>query len=162
MNTDLLKGKAKFLWLAPLIFVTALVFSLNWHYPMWMDEYVFYRLSSQFPEYSTSADWFFEDRPEILNPSIDWEAQGFDRDTALRQVYDTEIFLHNPMPVMLMWPAVNGLNWLADNTALPRIEEQKGANPYPAHDPKVLEGQQAEWMTIILRMFPLCLFFIAM
>jgi hypothetical protein len=144
----------------------------NVHYPIWMDEYVFYRLSSQLPEYSSTADWFYDDRPEVMNASMDWESMGFDYDAALRLTYDTPVFHHTPLAPILVWPLVKGLNTLADNGVIPHIEEQPGAYPIRynpdgsfASDEEVHRNvllQHAEIITVILRLIPLGLFFISM
>jgi hypothetical protein len=167
-----ISGGRVWLWLAPLLFILSLAFMNSIHYPIWMDEYVFYRLSSELPDYSSTTDWFYEDRPEIMNASVDWTAMGFDYDAALRLTYDTPIFHHTPLPTILVWPIVKGLNTLADYNIIPHIEEQPGAylvryNPDGTFvDEKEVQtnilNQHAETITIILRCIPLFLFALSM
>jgi len=52
------KSGKVWLWLAPLLFIFTMAFMGNLRYPIWMDEYVFYRLSSELPNYSSTTDWF--------------------------------------------------------------------------------------------------------
>jgi hypothetical protein len=165
-------GSRVWLWLAPMLFIITLAFMNGIHYPLWMDEYVFYRLSSELPQYSSTADWFYDDRPEVMNPSVDWTAMGFDYEAALRLTYDTPIFHHTPLATVLSWPVVKTLNIMADNNIIPSIEEQPGAYPvrYNADgtlvDAREVQQnvllQHAETMTIILRCIPLGLFFMSM
>lgn len=163
-----IKGSRIWLWLAPLIFVLSIAFMNNMHYPMWMDEYVFYRLSSQLPDYSSTADWFYNDRPEVMNSSMDWESMGFNYEGALRLTYDTPVFHHTPLATILVWPIVKGLNVLADNEAIPHIEEQPGAYPVKYNPDGTFSDidqvrqnilkQHTEVITIVLRCIPLGLF----
>jgi len=126
---------------------------------MWMDEYVFYRLSSDLPKYSTTADWFIVDRPAILNPSIDWTDKGLDQRTALRLVYDTPIYTHTPLAPILVWPFVKIMNVLADKGVIKHLEQEDGYTSKADSDNKLL---QAEDITKVLRFIPILLFIASM
>jgi hypothetical protein len=165
-----MKNKILFvLFIIPFLFVAQIIVKESIHYPMWMDEYVFYRLSLELPKYDSTVDWFYEDRPEVMNWSTDWSSMGFDYDKALRQIYDTPIYCHTPLVPILMSPIVKGLNFLADHNVLPHIEDQAGALFVPSQsDPNYVEDlvnavatQREETMTAILRIIPMILFAIS-
>lgn len=155
---DKIASKPKLLYWALFTFlIAATIFGASLRSPMWMDEYLFYKLASNFPDYSSSADWLFIDRPSMLAPSVDWK-DDVDQEKALREVYDTPIFQHTPLAVIIASPVVKGLNFLADKEIIPHIEEQPGAVPSTA-DPEDYEAQRAETITTILRfIFPIGLF----
>lgn len=132
--------------LLPIIFFTTVMFSMSWHYPMWMDEYVFYRLASSFPNYSMNKSIFFEDRPEVLVPSVDWK--GIDREEAFSLVYDTPIYPHTPLTIMAMSPVVKGLNYLAGRDIIPYIEDEPG---YVGTTQEEIAQNRAEIMTNVFR-----------
>tara|TARA_Y100000310_G_scaffold164294_2_gene164131 strand:+ start:1206 stop:2396 length:1191 start_codon:yes stop_codon:yes gene_type:complete len=137
----------KFLYqIAPLLFFVAVMFGMSFYYPMWMDEYVFYRLADSFPDYSMNKSIFFEDRPEILTPTVEWDS--LDRDEMLSLVYDTPIYTHTPLMVMAMSPIVKGLNYLADEGIISHIEDEPG---YIGVTEEEMKQNRAETMTSILR-----------
>lgn len=124
-----------------LLFVSMMV-STSARMPITLDEYTFYRLAGQFPNYSTTSQWFYKDEPNLIpNKAVISEAWYTQ---ALHLQYDTPIFVHLPLPIILMSPIVKGLNALADNGVLPHIEGNytKG---------------KAETMTFILRLIPIAL-----
>jgi len=153
----MIKGKlAKVLiQAAPIIFLVAIMFGTSLNSPMWMDEYVFYKLASNFPDYSSTADWFFVDRPEILTPSVEWENSELNQRESLSRTYDTSIYTHTPFTVMLVSPVVKGLNYLADNDIMPHIEDEPG---YIGITEEEVAQNRAETMTTILRLIPMALF----
>ena len=136
--------------------------------PIVEDEYLFYRLASNFPDYSCTPDWFFEDRPEIFNYNVYWEdAKGKGLFTL---AYDTPIFIHTPLPVLLVSPIVKGLNFLADNNIISHIEDQPGiigiseeqretstASEIEALAEENRAKSRAEDITNILRIIPILL-----
>lgn len=136
-------------WLVPLIFFGSLMTNMSIKVPMWMDEYAFYRLSSGLPDYSSTSDWFFIDRPEVLYPSDTWAERGIDREEVFRASYDTLIYTHTPLPTILVWPAVKVLDMLADEGVISHIEDE-------------YDRREAEFVTIILRFIPIVLFLLAM
>lgn len=138
--------ESRLMQLLPIIFFTTVMFSMSWHYPMWMDEYVFYRLADSFPDYSMNKSIFFEDRPEMLVPTVEWK--GIDKVETFGWVYDTDIYPHTPLMVMLMSPVVKGLNYLADEGIIPHIEDEPG---YIGVSPEEIEQNRAEFATNILR-----------
>jgi len=88
--------------------------------PIGMDEYMFYRLAGQVPDYSISKDWFYKDNPGLIEGVKQWE--GYDLDEALSISYDSPIFRHPPLPVYIISPLVKGLNFLADKGYIDHIE----------------------------------------
>lgn len=134
------------------LFFGATMFGMSFRTPMWMDEYVFYRLALAFPEsYSMNADIFFVDRPAMLSPNIDWASRGLDRETMFRMVYDTPVYPHTPLTVIAVSPLVKGLNFLADREVIPHIEEELGYPPGAAKDTVKFQSMRAEFITNILR-----------
>ena len=151
------------LWLMPMIFIVSMVMDINIHYPMWMDEYYFYRLSSELPQYSTSVEWMYKDRPALMNTTIDAVKSGFDLKAAATLTYTQPIFAHTPLPTILVWPLVKTLNIMADHRIIPHIEDQPGAMVVtPTSTPADMLQQRAETMTIILRLVPISLFVLSM
>lgn len=138
--------ESRLMQLLPIIFFVAVMFSMSFHYPMWMDEYVFYRLASSFPDYSMNKSIFFEDRPEMLTPTIEWG--DLDKEATFSLVYDTPIYTHTPLTVMLMSPVVKGLNFLADKGIINHVEDEPG---YIGVAPDEMEQNRAEFITNILR-----------
>lgn len=145
--------------IAPIIFFLSIMWGMSLSSPMWMDEYVFYRLASQFPEYSTTKDWLFVDRPTTLTRSVDWEEKGLDREKAFFLTYNTKIYPHTPLAVMLVYPVVKGLNYLADKEIIPHIEDEPGDT---ATTQAEIVNNRTELMTGILRIIPMALFGIAL
>ena len=97
--------------------------------PMWMDEYVFYRLSSDLPHYSTTSDWFYVDRPDVLNPSVTWEDKSsvvIDKRASFDWIYNNPVYLHDPLAPALVYPLVKTLNVMADKGIIQHIEAQPG------------------------------------
>jgi hypothetical protein len=137
---------------APLLLFLGLMIGMSAHTPMWMDEYVFYKLSSNLPNYSSTSQWFFQDRPDMLNPTIDWK--NIDKQSTFALVYDTAIYPHTPLAPILVYPFVKTLNILADHNIIPHIESQPGITT------ETLENGQAkvETMTWMLRIIPMLLF----
>lgn len=134
------------LWLS-LISAGIMMYEANLHSPMWMDEYVFYRLSSNLPQYNVTSDWFYDSRPELMNP--DSERFNAEERETFRIIYDTPIYPHTPLATVLVFPAVKVLNILADNGAISHIEDS-------------FTKDRSESMTGILRIIPICLFFASM
>ena len=132
-------------WSLPFIGIAAILLGMSSRSPMWMDEYEFYRLSSEIPNYNSTSNWFFVDRPSTLALTVNWK--GIDRREAFALVYDTPIYSHSPLVPILLSPIVKGLNFLADKGIIPHIEAQPG----------LVKGQtnHAETMTIILRIIPI-------
>jgi len=166
-----LKSKVNLLGIfLPLVLFGLIMIMSSWRTPMWMDEYVFYKLSSNLPSYSTSSNWFYEDRPELLNPSVTWEDKSsviFDKKATFQWIYDNDIYPHTPLAPILVWPLVKTLNIMADNEIIPHIEEQEG---YPSISKNItdkeltdiLKTRHAETITKILRIVPILLFVLAM
>jgi len=78
------------------------MFEISLKTPMWMDEYVFYRLSSGLPSYSTSVEWLYQDRPAMLSLTQDWDADGFDSRAALSSTYNSPIYPHTPLATIIV------------------------------------------------------------
>jgi len=138
--------ESRLIQLLPIIFFIGIMFSMSWHYPMWMDEYVFYKLARDFPDYSMNKSLFFEGRPEMLVPSIEWG--DVDKEAMFGLVYDTPIYPHTPLTVMLMSPLVKGLNYLADEGIIKHIEDEPG---YIGVSPEEIAQNRAELITNVLR-----------
>ena len=162
-----MKSKILFvLFIIPFLFVFQVIIGESLHYPMWMDEYVFYKLSLNLPDYSSTTDWFYKDRPSLMNWSSDWASLGFDYAKALSVNYDDPVYTHTPLAPIIVYPIVKGLNSLADEGIIPHIEDQPGSSVVPVQkDPDykdkmvmALLAQQEETMTMILRIIPMLLF----
>jgi len=111
------RNRMNLLWFLPMVLFVSVMLVFSKNTPMWMDEYVFYRLSMGLPDYSTSSDWLFVDRPSTINPMDTWEGKTdlpFDRDYSLRWIYDNKVYSHTPLAPILVYPAVKTLDWLAD------------------------------------------------
>jgi hypothetical protein len=135
----------------PLLAMAAVLFGMSSKTPMVIDEYEFYRLSSEIPNYSSTANWFIVDRPSTIADIVlpnEQEAK------ALQVVYDTPIYSHSPLVPILVSPIVKGLNFLADKGIIPHIEAQKGETKG--------EIVPAETMTQILRIIPIGLFILTL
>ena len=138
--------------------------------PMWMDEYVFYRLSSDLPHYSTTSDWFYVDRPDVLNPSVTWEDKSsvvIDKRASFDWIYNNPVYLHDPLAPALVYPLVKTLNVMADKGIIQHIEAQPGyasVSKTLTSDEKneLLKKMDAETITKVLRVFTICLFLLAM
>jgi len=132
--------------------------------PMWTDEYVFYRLSSGLPNYSSTIDWIYNDRPDLLNNSIAPFEEGR---KAYSAIYDNKVFVHNPLAPILVYPVVKTLNLMAENNVIPTIESEPGY-PKLAKDltqdeiNAVTKNMQAETITKILRCISIALFILSM
>lgn len=133
------------------LFFGAIMWGMSFRTPMWMDEYVFYKLALNFPDYAATSDWFFVDRPAMLSPNINWEEKGFDRREMFSIVYDTPIYPHTPLMPIIFSPLVKGLNFLADNEVLPHIEEETGYPADASNNPVAFQAMKAEVITNILR-----------
>lgn len=138
----------------PVLFFMAIMLGSSLKMPMIIDEYCFYRLAEQFPDYSSTADWFFVDRPSVLSESIDWDKADCEQRPMFDLVYETPIYTHTPLPVMIVAPLVQGLNWLADKGIMPHIEDEPGLIGVSEEE---VAGSKAEIITIILRMIPIFL-----
>lgn len=136
-------------WL--IILFGAVMFGMSWRTPMWMDEYCFYRLSLGLPSYSMNDDIFFKDRPAMLFPNIDWESRGLNREAMFELVYDTPVYPHTPLTVIIVSPLVKGLDYLADQKIIPHIEDEPGYLVGAAKDPLLFASMRAEFITNILR-----------
>ena len=154
----------------PLLLFGVIMLMNSWRTPMWMDEYVFYRLSKGLPSYSTTSDWFYKDRPAVLNTSVAWEDYNtviIDKRASFAWIYDNKIYPHDPLTPAMMWPLVKSLNVMAEKGVIPSIESQPG---YPliskdaqlAERDEVLKGMKAETITKILRFVTIGLYIIAM
>jgi hypothetical protein len=163
-----INSKIKILWVLPvaMFVVVMLVFSKNT--PMWMDEYIFYRLSSGLPNYSTSSDWLFVDRPSTINPMDTWNDKTdlpFDRDYSLKWIYDNKVYSHTPLAPILVYPTVKVLNCLADMNVISHIEDEAGyPKLYDENGETIVPSpyMEAENMTIVLRLIPISLFVVSM
>ncbi len=148
-------------WLAPIFLIGAIMFMSSNKTPMWMDEYAFYRLASEFPNYSSTADWIIKDRPSLMNASIEWDRD--DMIKAMTLTYTNPVFPHTPLMPMLMSPIVKGLNKLADNGVIPHIEDEPGMLPQdPNNSADYINLNQAETITKILRGIPILLFLVSL
>ena len=141
-------GELPHLWMIPFVAVIAIMFGMSSRNPMWMDEYVFYRLSSELPNYASTSNWFYIDRPSTLAIADEWK--GIDVRRMFQLDYDTQIYPHIPLAPILVSPIVKGLNWLADEGVIPHIESQAGLALHKVN--------HAETMTMILRIIPIGLF----
>jgi len=114
--------------------------------PMWQDEYVFYRITSQLPNLEVTTDWFYVDNPKTLTPS-----DGFpvDRKELFHIIYDMPIYMHSPLANYISYPIVRVVNLMADNGTLPRIEN---SNELHVQEP----------ITLILRLVSIVLFCLSM
>jgi hypothetical protein len=114
--------------------------------PMWQDEYVFYRITSQLPNTSVTTEWFYKDNPKTLIPS-----EGFpvDRQDLFHKIYDMPIYMHSPLANYIVYPIVKGANYLADKGIIPHIEDSN-------------ELHLQEPMTMILRIIPILLMCVSM
>jgi hypothetical protein len=124
------------------VFVVILVM-WNFQTPMITDEYCFYKLSLNFPNYSSTSDWFLKDRPSMLNNSVDWDKEQ--QEKAFREVYDSQLYPHSPLMPIVFSPIVKGLNWCADKGIILHIEDEDGYDSTGKY--------RAELITKILRMF---------
>lgn len=135
----------------PVIVFGIILFMWNFQTPMVTDEYCFYRLSLDFPKYSSTSDWFLKDRPSMLKNSIDWDKE--EQQKAFAEVYDTPLYPHNPLVPMMFSPLTKSLNWMADEGVIPHLEAEPG---FDAEKPK------AELITKILRSFSILVFLFSM
>jgi len=137
----------------PIIIFTTFLIRPAIRLPMWMDEYVFYRITSQLPSTATTIDWFYEDNPKVLYYTFKYPnlAMGSmeDRKQIQRNNYDTPAYVHIPLANYLMYPLVRGVNFLADEGVIPHIEDTESRD-------------SAEPITIILRIVPIILFMASM
>jgi hypothetical protein len=140
-------------FLLPLIVFGIILVMWNFQTPMVTDEYAFYKLSLNFPHYSTTADWFLKDRPSMLANSVNWDNEE-QRLQAFREVYDSVLYPHVPLMPMVFSPIVKGLNWMADKGFIPYIEDEAGLASK--------DHQQAELITKILRMFSIITFLLSL
>ena len=134
-------------WLLPIVLFVSMMVGTSAKMPIVLDEYFFYRMASQFPDYSSTTDWFYRDRPELLPIASDFDMSWYEKNIRLQ--YENPIFVHFPLPVILVYPAVKAVNSLADAGIIPHIEDgyTKG---------------KAETITFILRLIPIGLFAISM
>lgn len=156
-------------WALPLVVFMMMMLISSWKTPMWMDEWVFYKMSMNLPHYSLSSDIFFIDRPQTLNPTISWDdktkSTPMTRAEAFRITYDSPIYPHNAIEPVLVYPFVKGLNYLADKGVIAHIEDQPG---YPApvtdknQNAQNIGNMRAETMTFLLRLIPISLFIASM
>lgn len=130
----------KLLWIIPIVVFLTMTFGIMKTVPMWQDEYVFYRITSQLPDLSVTSDWFYKDNPKTLEPSSTFPV---DRKELFHLIYDMPIYSHSPLANYLSSPFVKLANLLADVKIIPHIED----------DPK-----RAEAITLILRIIPMTLF----
>lgn len=112
--------------------------------PMSMDEYVFYRITSQLPATASTTDWLYEDNPKTLYDIETYWPKIIDVEEVLDE-YNAPIYRHTPLVNYLVYPIVRGVNFLADKGVIPHIEDTDAASP-------------SEPMTVILRTIPLALF----
>ena len=129
-------------WLLPIIMFGIILMMWNVKTPIVTDEYCFYKLSLNFPDYHGTADWFLKDRPSMLNNSINWNKE--EQAQAFHTIYDSQLYPHVPLMPMIFSPLVKGLNYLADRNVIPHLESEAGLDA-------PLESQKAETITIILR-----------
>lgn len=107
------------LLLLPVGMILYALVTFSIHTPIWMDEYYFYRLSQELPEYGTSVDWIYEDKPELLIPSSTLEGRTREYYSA---IYDTPIYTHTPLPTILVWPLVELTDNLAEKGIISGLE----------------------------------------
>lgn len=62
------------------------------------DEYMFYRITKGLPDYSTSVDWIFVDRPDLV---FSEESRPY-----YEEMYETSIWVHPPLPHYLSYPFI--------------------------------------------------------
>ena len=138
-------------WLAPLFLIISIMVMSSNSTPMWMDEYVFYRLSEQAPEYSSTADWILIDRPSLMNASVDWDREEMVK--AMNHTYTTPMYTHIPLVPYIVSPIVKGLNKLADAGKIPHIEDEQGMLPIDPDDKNnyKVNLNKAEVITKVLR-----------
>lgn len=60
------------------------------------DEYMFYKITEGLPSYSTSVDWIFIDRPDLV---FSEESRPY-----YEEMYETPIWVHPPLPHYLSYP----------------------------------------------------------
>jgi len=157
-------------WVLPVLLFCFIMVASSWHVPMWMDEYIFYRLSSGLPNYSATSDWLFKDRPSTINPMDTWNDKTdlpLDRNASLHWVYDNKVYGHGPLAPVLCWPIVKTLNTMADKGWIAHIEDQLGypvvsSNITDIDMQKLNSTMNAETITKILRFIPILLFAISM
>ncbi len=144
-------------WLAPIFLIGSIMFMSSGNTPIWMDEYAFYRLSSGLPNYSSTANWILEDRPSLMNASVDWDREEMVK--AMELTYTNPVYPHTPLAPVLVSPLVKGLNKLADNEVIPHIEEEQGMLPIDKDDKDNynVSLNKAEFITKILRIIPILL-----
>ena len=154
----------------PLVMFFIIMVMSAFRTPMWMDEYVFYRLSSGLPNYSTTSDWFYKDRPDLLNPSVTWEDKSsvvIDKRASFDWIYNNPVYLHDPLAPALVYPIVKTLNVMADKGIIQHIEDQPG---YPlisktvpqTEKDAILKDMKAETITKVLRVLSICIFILSM
>ena len=164
------KHKRTLIWFIPVLFFCVVMMVSSVKTPMWMDEYVFYRLTFELPKYDSHADWLFKDRPQVINPMDMWKSmtsEPFDRDFALHWIYDNKVYEHGMLAPYISYPMVKTLNTLADKGVISHVEDEKGYPKLP-ENATAIEIQNldlrmnAETMTIILRLLPILLFCLSM
>lgn len=117
--------------------------------PLWMDEYVFYRITSELPSTATSDSWLWVDNPKTTYNSDSWD-KSIDRHDAFARIYNTPIYVHIPIVNYIVYPFVKLANYLADNGIIEHIEDNQNYE------------QNAETMTIGFRVIPLVLFIVTL
>lgn len=162
--------KINLAWLIPTLLFCIIMVNSMWKVPMWMDEYIFYRLTSNLPNYQTSSNWFYQDRPQVMNPMNTWEKQTgipYDRNALLDWIYSTKAYGHNMLEPILCYPLVQTVNFLADHNVIPHVEDEMGYPNIPKDITqedlsKVNLTMNAEAITKILRFVPIILFALSM
>jgi len=137
------------LFLMPLLLLSTQLIGGIKTQPMWQDEYVFYRITQELPNTSTSDTWFWVDNPKTTYNSEAWD-DSIDRHDVFSRIYNTPIYVHSSIWNYVVWPFVKIGDWLADRGVIKHIEDDQS------------KDQKAETITIGLRIIPVILFIITM
>ena len=129
-----------------LVSLIALMEIININNPLFMDEYMYYRLVNNLPNYYTNADWIYQDRPELLKLSESLPKHDYNFYAGF---YTQPFGMHNPLEPYLCYPVVKLADGLASNGVIRSLDQQR--NPVMAEDE-----------TIILRSFAILLVTITM
>jgi len=88
-----------------LLGLLAITITLSFSRPIYMDEYFFWRLSKEFPNYDADPDWMWE-HPDVAkaveNTPLEWRTPE-----SFAKSWEGPIRTHPPAPNILMYPFAN-------------------------------------------------------
>ncbi len=111
----IITNKKEITALAIILIIFGLVmFLYNINTPMWLDEFIFTKLSMNLPHYSTTSNWVYSEGTRFI-PTIQgynsWDINSY------KLIYDAPIYLHMPIAPIIVWP----LTHFTDNIYILRI-----------------------------------------